>query len=241
MTTETPQDTSTVRDMIISLLTSTERDGMRQMIDYLVDGGFFESPASTKFHGSHPGGLAEHSLGVYDGLLEWPVNILTLDQDTTAGKKPLPITPEGIVIACLLHDVNKVGAYIGTEAPYKWNKEHPEGHGELSVSVVSEYIKLTDLEAMMIRFHMGFYGLYEYYDPGSWDYKTQPEYHLRSLAPKPKKPTPEEKKADQLARYGKTWRNAVYHNPVIFWMHVADMQAMQIEKDERKVVVSSAS
>ena len=58
------------KDTIIKLLLSTKRDGIVQLIDHLMAKGFFESPASTRFHGSYVGGLADHSLAVYNKLHE---------------------------------------------------------------------------------------------------------------------------------------------------------------------------
>lgn len=218
--------------IITELLLSTGREGIEDLIGWLVDDGFFTSPASTKFHGAHEGGLAEHSLGVYQALINLSVNPLTFAEDATAGKKPLPIEPANIVIAGLLHDVCKIGAYIPTpngKAPYKWNKAQPEGHARLSIELIKKYIELEPLEEIMILFHPGIYGAYEYYEKGTWEYEKKPEYHVRSLEKKPKNPTPEEKKADQDARRNKSLRNAYYHNPICFWFHVADMIAMTQE------------
>ena len=42
------------------------RDGIEKLLDYLVNkSDFFIAPASTRFHGSYDGGLAQHSLNVY--------------------------------------------------------------------------------------------------------------------------------------------------------------------------------
>lgn len=212
---------------ITELLMSTHRTHMGDMVQYLDREGFFESPASTRFHGAYAGGLAEHSLGVYNALINLPFNVLRLDEDTTAGKKPLPITPQGVVIACLLHDVCKVGAYIPTpdgKNPYRWNKAQPKGHTRLSIERIKEYIKLEPLEEMVIHFHMGVWGLNEFYEEGSWQ---SGEYPLRGDHSNDKDLTKEE---SQKARYGKSMANAYYHNPIVFWMHVADMIAMQQEK-----------
>lgn len=217
------------RDTIINLLLGTERDGMRSMIDWLVEEGFFEAPASTKFHGSHPGGLAEHSLAVLHHLCHRTAG-LKIDSDTSRGAKPLPITEDTFIIAALLHDVCKVGAYLGTEAPYRWNKQQPKGHATLSIARIETCIALAPLEEMMIRYHMGIYGLEEYYTKGSWDYDKNVEYQLRSKGKKKKNPTPEEKTADQQARYGKSLRNAWYHNPVVKIMYFCDELATLEEK-----------
>jgi len=202
---------------------------MAPLCNHLILKGFFTSPASTKFHGAYKGGLAAHSLRVYE-LLQEKCLTLSLDSDMSAGRKPLEIDTDTCIIAGLLHDITKVGAYIGTETPYKWNKQQPKGHAEISIERIKKFIVLKPVEEIIIRFHMGNFGLYEFYEPGSWEYKTQPEYHLRSLAKKKRNVSSEEKKADQEARYGKSWRNAMYHNPVVFWMHVADMQAVAEEK-----------
>ena len=45
-----------------------KRDGADRLLDYLISSDFFTAPASTRFHGSYPGGLCEHSLNVYDCL-----------------------------------------------------------------------------------------------------------------------------------------------------------------------------
>ena len=49
-----------------SLLTATGRKGMGNVLKELDALGFYEAPASTRFHGACPGGLLEHSLQVYD-------------------------------------------------------------------------------------------------------------------------------------------------------------------------------
>ncbi len=220
---------SEVKERIIELLTDTKRQGIPPLLDYLITEGFFESPASTRFHGSYPGGLAYHSLRVYESLSTFCLK-LEPGVAIAPGQKPLPLSPENIIIAGLLHDVFKAGAYIGNEAPYKCNKETPKGHAMLSIKIIKGFIELEPIEELIIRYHMGVWGLFEYYDKGSWEYKTQPEYYLRSQEKKKKGMTPDEKKADQEARYGKSMRNAYFHNPVCFWMHVADMQATAEEK-----------
>ena len=48
------------------LLLKTGRRGIENVLAELERLGFYEAPASTRFHGSYPGGLLEHSLCVYD-------------------------------------------------------------------------------------------------------------------------------------------------------------------------------
>ena len=46
-----------------------KRRGADKLLGYLVDKGFLEAPASTKYHGSYEGGLAEHSVNVMNRLM----------------------------------------------------------------------------------------------------------------------------------------------------------------------------
>lgn len=41
-----------------------------EMVDWLIDKGFFTAPASTKYHGNHEGGLLEHSYMVAKALVD---------------------------------------------------------------------------------------------------------------------------------------------------------------------------
>lgn len=65
----------------IDLLKSTKREGIDKLIDFLEKTDFFTAPASTRFHSSYEGGLLQHSLNVYDCLLD-----LALASDARSGK-----------------------------------------------------------------------------------------------------------------------------------------------------------
>lgn len=214
------------QESITELLLATKREGMGELVKDLVDTGFFESPASTKFHGSYKGGLAEHSLKVYDLLKEKITKPFSLDLAAVSspGQKPLPITPDDLVIAALLQDVCKIGAYIGDEKPYKWNKQQPKGHALLSIKRIKAFIKLTALEEMMITYHMGVYGLNEFYGEDDWQ---TGEYPLCGDHGNDKHLTREESKE---ARYGKSMANAWFHNPICKIMYFCDEIATLEEK-----------
>ena len=75
---------SSIRDQIlakykeeyISLLKSTEREGIDSLISWLsTETDFFTAPASTNKHGSYEGGLVRHSLSVYRILSNFSKNI----------------------------------------------------------------------------------------------------------------------------------------------------------------------
>ena len=75
--------------IITGSLIDTRRDGMGDLVSWLRDYGFFTSPASTRFHGHFEGGLAAHSLRVYQLLTELcPDNI---DDVLVKGQKPLNV------------------------------------------------------------------------------------------------------------------------------------------------------
>lgn len=146
-----------MKDQIIELLKSTNREGMDDLIDFLEKSDFFKAPASTKFHGNHEGGLAEHSFKVYE-ILKEKVKIAGLD-----------IPEESIIISALLHDICKTNFYkidyrnaknslgVWEKVPYYTIEDTiPYGHGEKSVMMLTEYIKLTNNEKYSIRWHMGF-------------------------------------------------------------------------------------
>ena len=79
----------------------------------------------------------------------------------------------------------------------------------------------------MIRYHMGIYGLNELYEPDSWEFKAGAEYPLRGDHSKDESMSKEE---SQKARYGKSLRNAWYHNPICKLMYFCDEIATLEEK-----------
>ena len=146
-----------MKEQIIELLKSTNREGMNNLIEFLEKSDFFKAPASTRFHGDHEGGLAEHSFKVYE-ILKEKVKIAGLD-----------IPEETIIISALLHDICKTNFYkidyrnaknslgVWEKVPYYTIEDTiPYGHGEKSVMMLTEYIKLTNNEKYAIRWHMGF-------------------------------------------------------------------------------------
>ncbi len=197
-----------VREQIVTLLRGTGRIGMDEMIEELDTEGFFTSPASTRFHGAHEGGLATHSLGVYHLLSTYHKQFpLT----PNFGAIVLPVEEKNLIIAALLHDICKVGAYIpqtGKASPYRWNRAQPGGHALLSLVRITKHIKMEEIEELMIKFHMGIYGSIEFNAGSKYN---KGEYSLTGV--------PGATKED---RYGKSLRNAWYHNSVIKLIYIYD-------------------
>lgn len=148
-----------MKERYLELLKTVKREGMEELIKYLANSDFFTAPASTKFHGDYEGGLLEHSLKVYDILCEKLKNPgidINVSEDT-------------IKIVALLHDICKTNFYkidyrnaksalgVWEKVPYYTIEDTiPYGHGEKSVMMITEYIKLTGEEKYAIRWHMGF-------------------------------------------------------------------------------------
>lgn len=143
-----------------------KRDGADNFLNYLLKTDFFTAPASTRFHGSHEGGLLEHSLNVYHCLKDY------LERDRTKQLYRMNYSEETIALCALLHDVCKVNFYKTDYRNAKnergeWEKVPyytiddtlPYGHGEKSVYIISGFMRLTREEAFAVRYHMGFSGV----------------------------------------------------------------------------------
>lgn len=141
------------------LLLSTKRKGIKELVEWLEGTDMKVAPASTRYHSCHPGGLVEHSLNVYDIALKTQKPLIDM----------FNINSNSLIIACLLHDICKVnyyeeykknvkknGAWV-EEIAYTVNDFLPLGHGEKSIILAQQFIKLDEVEMAMIRNHMGAY------------------------------------------------------------------------------------
>ena len=131
------------------------RQGSKELLDWITNKtDFFKAPASSKFHNAFEGGLCEHSLNVYNAMI-----------DRYNNSKP----DESMAIAALLHDLCKAEFYkvsqrnVKNEATGQWEKvnyytiedKFPFGHGEKSVFLIERFMRLKVDEAIAIRWHMG--------------------------------------------------------------------------------------
>jgi hypothetical protein len=148
-----------VKERILNLWSLIGRPGIDKLVEFLETSDFFTAPCSTQYHLAKPGGLAEHSLNVYK-LLDKKRTSLSLEQISK-------ISSDSVIVCALGHDLCKVN-YYGKEL--KWRKDAnnrwesyeayvvkdqlPLGHGEKSVSILQDYIPLTDVEKLAIRWHM---------------------------------------------------------------------------------------
>ena len=163
------------------LLGSVKREGIENMLKYCRNSDFYKAPASTIYHLSCEGGLLQHSLNVYDCLVAkrqspfWKnvlkdvtdesLIIVALLHDlcktyfyvgTTKNQKTYD--PEKVAKAASWQvKTDSMGSFIWeTVAAFTVEDQMPLGHGEKSVFIASQYIKLLTPEMYAIRWHMGY-------------------------------------------------------------------------------------
>lgn len=161
-----------------SYLLSTKREGVEALLDMIRKSDFYTAPASTRFHGAYEGGLLEHTMHVLERALEKYDTPNTFWYDICRREK---YSRENIIVSALCHDLCKIYFYIveyknkkiysenGTkqdaQGRYDWESvpcytiddRLPLGHGEKSVMLVEQYMKIETPERYAIRWHMGAY------------------------------------------------------------------------------------
>lgn len=153
-------------DEFTSTLHKTKREGMEDLLKYMVDCGFFTAPSSGNFHLAKEGGLLEHSLNVLHNAEKISVALI--------GSKNLKKDmKDSIAIVSLLHDLGKMGQFekpeyipnvlksgkVSEAKPYEKNKELlPVDHEIRSIAIASMFIDLTEEEQFAILYHNGLYG-----------------------------------------------------------------------------------
>lgn len=144
-------------------LKSTKRKGINNLLEYMEQNGFYEAPASTRFHGSEAGALARHSYNVLLYAEELADAWLSIGDSGALH--------DSIIICSLLHDLGKIGQFNkpyyvdnilksgqSKTQPYKVNPELTTlPHEVVSVIEASRFIKLTEQEQFAIAYHNGLY------------------------------------------------------------------------------------
>ena len=150
------------KEQFIKIMEQVERPGVDKLLDWLEGTDFYSAPASTRFHGSYPGGLVYHTLNVVYELREL-VKFYEVEG----------IPKESIIIVALAHDFCKINTYEETmvnvppqrsktgkweqQLGYKKNEPLKLGHGAKSLSILQDFITLEDYEKEAIFWHMGAY------------------------------------------------------------------------------------
>ena len=156
-----------IKDTFLQIYQSKiHREGADKFLEYLTEkSDFFTAPASTRYHGAYEGGLAQHSVNVYECLRAY------MDRERVKDLYHMNYSEETITLVSLLHDVCKIGCYktstrnvkdengVWQKVPfYQFDDPMPYGHGEKSVYILSGFMRLSREEAFAIRYHMGFSG-----------------------------------------------------------------------------------
>jgi len=176
-----------IKNRTEELLLSTGRQGIAGLLVEMDEMGFYTAPCSTQYHLAYSGGLAEHSLNVYE-LMDKLSSILHPEVDKSS-----------VIICALLHDLGKAGQfgkpnYIinmlkgrGKNAePYQSPTKPYIGNPELlyidhevrSIQIAGRHINLTEEENWAILMHNGMYGNFKYQIQG----KETPLYLLLHMA-----------------------------------------------------------
>lgn len=165
-----------VYEEIDKLLLDTKREGIEDLVSYLNDIGFYDAPASTRFHGAETGALAKHSLNVMNCARTLAVAWL--------GKKWYQEHQDSITICALLHDLGKCGQFgkplyienilksgkASDAQPFKTNDDLKTlPHEIVSVVEATKFIDLTEDEQRAIAWHNGLYGIFKYDIQGKED------------------------------------------------------------------------
>lgn len=150
-----------LKDEAKMLLLSVKRDGMKELVEFLETEGFFNMPASSKYHGNYKGGLLNHSLNVYN--MFW----------SKCREYKLNILHENAIIAGLLHDLCKYKLYLNYANGYIFNTKEGDniaiyGHAGYSLNLIKRFIQLEPIEESLIKFHMGFYDCKEINNDGMY-------------------------------------------------------------------------
>lgn len=165
-----------VYEEIDKLLLDTKREGIEDLVSYLNDIGFYDAPASTRFHGAETGALAKHSLNV--------MNCARTLAIAWMGKKWYQEHQDSITICALLHDLGKAGQFgkplyienilksgkASDAQPFKTNDDLKTlPHEIVSVVEATKFIDLTEEEQRAIAWHNGLYGIFKYDIQGKED------------------------------------------------------------------------
>jgi len=151
---------------IEGLLIETNREGIKNLLAYMDKNGFYVAPCSTQYHLCKEGGLAEHSLNVYNSMVRFYNSQSEFTTDDNS-----------IKIVALLHDLGKMGHHgkfnyvpnilksgkISDSKPYETNKNILAVPHEVESIVIAErFINLTEEEEYAILYHNGLYGDFKY-------------------------------------------------------------------------------
>lgn len=157
------------KQYIVQSLMKTKREGIDGLIEYMEDCGFFNAPASSKYHLCCEFGLVHHTRHVME--LAEKIGVCLLGG---AGYNEIQ---DSVIIAAALHDLGKMGQFekpnyvpnvlksgeVSKSAPFTTNPDLLYVDHEIrSIAIASMFIDLTEEEQHAILYHNGLYGNLKY-------------------------------------------------------------------------------
>ena len=139
------------------------RNHVLKINSWLRNTDFYTAPASTRYHESFKHGLLYHTISVYNNML-----------DLIQLPKFRSVELDSAALCCICHDWCKIGFYetymrnVKNEDTGQWERveayrtkdaAHPFGHGVASMYIASKFFKLTEGEALAIRWHMSMFNV----------------------------------------------------------------------------------
>lgn len=110
------------RNKFVSLLSSVniENANIPGLLDWLDNSDFYVAPASTMYHSNYAGGLCQHSLNVYNNLMQ-----------LASLYCPGQYSSDTLTVLALLHDISKANFYEHTIVNKKVYNEHGSKHDNM--------------------------------------------------------------------------------------------------------------
>lgn len=154
-----------IRARMIASGRNPDNGNVSALLDWLESTDFFTAPASTQYHEAHVRGLVMHTLRVYNKMCDmWQVPDFA------------DVAIHSAALVALLHDWCKIGLYeqynrnVKNDDTGKWEQvlafRHSEnnaigsfGHGVTSLFLAGRFFRLSNEEALAIRWHMGEYNV----------------------------------------------------------------------------------
>lgn len=90
------------RNRVINILSQVKIEGadIQGLLNWLDNSDFYIAPASTMYHSNYAGGLCQHSLNVYDNIMQLATMYC-----------PGQYTPDTLAVVSLMHDISKANYY----------------------------------------------------------------------------------------------------------------------------------
>lgn len=144
------------REEIISLFEKVEKVSVKKLLRYLDSSGFFYRPSAPNRHHNFPGGLAEHSLGVFRIVEEWNnmspeerrnselYNFKLSDKHVLCNIFTEKMNYDDMVIAAICHDLCKAKHYYFEGRIIK--KHHSDYLGSRHASISVERLEANSIK-----------------------------------------------------------------------------------------------